>query len=79
MKNSTKNIIKEMENKKRQAVVNVTKDDTISFENWWIVVCKRLNLKSWLKEILLADFKGRGLTEKESTAKYEDALKKFGL
>lgn len=79
MKNPTKNAIKEMENKKRQVTPIIPNNNRIAFDNWWIVICKRLNLKSWMKEIILADFKGRGLTELETTDQYEEALKKFGL
>lgn len=81
MQENIKDVIKMMENEKRKKVVPVAPEQyvSISFEIWWIGISKKLNLKSWMKEIILADFKGRGLTEKELPAKYDEALKLFGL
>jgi hypothetical protein len=78
MKNVSKNSIKEMENEKRQSKAIISTPEIVSFDAWWMVASKRLNLKGWLKEIIWADFKGRGLSEKETIQRYEEGLKLFG-
>jgi hypothetical protein len=51
----------------------------ITFGMWWMQLNKKRKIEPYMKEIILADFKGRGLTENEDIDTYNDALKKFGL
>ena len=50
----------------------------IDFDAWWATVEKQL---PWMhrKEIVLADFKARGLSLKETTNAYYGALEKYGF
>ena len=50
----------------------------IAFKIWWMEISKALNLRPYMKEIILADFKARGLGEKEPKEKYMHALELFG-
>jgi len=81
MKQKTlKNKIKEMETAKRlEAVVHMPPDNMVSFDQWWVALSKRMSLRPSLKEIMWADFRARGLNKEESNAKYDEALKLFGL
>ncbi len=50
----------------------------VSFDQWWIDVSRQLKLAPHIKEIVLADFKARGLGLVEPKEKYEVALGQFG-
>ena len=79
--------IKEMEAEKMAKVMSssdvkvVTADSTdkISFDQWWIMINKRFAAKPWMKEILRADFNGRGLSENESKEAFDNGLKACGF
>ena len=51
----------------------------VDFDTWWIDVNRRKPLKPWLKEIIKADFGGRGLGKSGSIEEFDDALKTFGI
>ena len=51
----------------------------ISFDQWWMLVNKRVSLPYWQKEVILADFKGRGLSKMETEESFDNALKMFGV
>jgi hypothetical protein len=71
--------IKEAEQKKRKVVVEVVdKEKKVSFEVWWM---KRSPFipKQHRKEILRADFTGRGLGDKELDIAFDAALEKYGV
>ena len=79
--------IKEMEAKKRAESLASNKitfiqpdgeSDKISYDQWWMVANKKKSLRPHLKEVILADFKGRGLSAKETQDKYDEALRLFG-
>lgn len=78
--------IKEMENESRSkamAEVSATiadpeKEDKISYDQYWMVALGRQKMRSHLKEIIWADMKARGLSKKETQAKYDEALRLFG-
>ena len=77
---SLKRKIKEMETAQREQSQPLTKaDDLLSFDQWWVMLGKRMTLKPSLKEIMWADFKARGLKKEELAAKYDEGLKLFGL
>ena len=81
--------IKDMEKAKRSQILKTAKkvnivtgdsgDIKISFDQWWMLINKRIRIKQWMKEIILVDFQARGLTKSESEAKYNDALRLFGI
>ena len=79
--------IKQMEAEKRAKMMATSEikfvkpageENTLSYDEWWMLTNKKLNLRPHLKEIILADFKGRGLTIKENLEKYNKALSLFG-
>lgn len=53
-------------------------DDKITYEQWWMIINKKIKLRHHLKEIIWADFKARGAGKMESEAKYDELLKVFG-
>lgn len=72
--------IKEMESAKRAEVeVAPILEAKVSFDEWWIMLQKRLALRPHMKEIIWADFNARGLKKEELVAKYDEGLKLFGL
>lgn len=79
--------IKKEEDKKRAEamskaevnVVSTTPENTISYEQWWMMVNKPANLKPWMKEIVWADFKARGMKKEETKESFDAALRKFGI
>jgi len=71
--------IKEMETAKKEEQLRPESDKNVSFDEWWIVLNKRMSLRPHLKEIIWADFNARGLKKEELTTKYDDGLKLFGL
>lgn len=86
-KTDIKKKIKEMEatarkEKQAQAIdmqVAAVQNDKISFDQWWMLLCSKKSVRSYLKEILLVDFIARGLTKSETEQTYNDALKLFGI
>ena len=55
------------------------KEGKVSYDEWWMIANKKVKqMKPWMKEIVLADFKGRGLTISETMDKYDQALGLFG-
>ena len=72
--------IKKMEAKKREeAMKKVEKvDETISFDAWWMLRSPKIPRKH-MKEIISADFKGRGLEGKQKAEDFDKALAAYGL
>jgi hypothetical protein len=54
-------------------------NDKISFDQWWMILCSKKIVRSYLKEILIVDFMARGLTKNETEQTYNDTLKLFGI
>ena len=50
----------------------------IAFSVWFAVREKRIPAQH-MKEIVWADFKGQGLSSKETVATYDKALAKYGI
>lgn len=77
---SLKSKIKEMEAAKRElAQPTVSSVEAVSFDQWWMLLNKRMELRSHMKEIVWADFKARGCKKEELITRYDEALKLFGL
>ena len=73
--------IKEMEQKLREeakASNPTPAAEKIFFDQWWASKGKQIPAKH-RKEVILADFKARGLTNKETSSDYDLGLKKYGL
>ena len=75
--NDLKAKIKEMEDKKREAVP-VKMDKPVSFDSWYHQRSKSIP-KQHLKEILAADFKSRGLGKSATMEEFDKALKLYGV
>ncbi len=74
--------IKEMEDALRKEAIVESKPDEqegMSFDQWWIIINQKVSMRPHLKEILIADFKARGLSKLESEEKFNEALKLFGI
>lgn len=56
-----------------------SKEKKVTFDQWWMLMNKKRNLKPWLKEIVWADFKARGVSKMEKEKVFEDALKLYGI
>lgn len=52
--------------------------NAISFDMWHMQRAKEIPAHH-MKEIIWADFKGRGLSNKESAEVYDEALAKYGV
>lgn len=87
MSAETRKRIKEAEAEKREElyknaevkVVTAEPDNKITFEQWWMLINKKVKMHAWMKEIVLADFKARKLTTSEPEDKYNEALRLFGI
>lgn len=82
-----KSQIKAMEEKKRAQALSSNEvkfiqpdgeSDKISYDQWWMLANKKKAFRPHLKEVIYADFKGRGLTKSETAERYYEALRKFG-
>lgn len=74
--------IKLMEQKKREEqLVQMAEEKApkeISFDQWWMLVNRKITIPHYVKEIIRVDFKARGLKDKELEAKFDKALELFG-
>lgn len=61
-----------------KALAEEAAENTVRFDLWWVDVAKQLNLQPYMKEIVWADFKARGLKKEAPAAKYAEALALFG-
>lgn len=60
-------------------IITGSDDEKIDFDTWWMDINRRVKMKSWLKEVVQADFKGRGLEKRESLEKFDESLRLFGI
>lgn len=75
--------IKKMEAEKRAKAMEKQpkknkEDEEISFDTWWMRRSKMIP-QAHRKEIIKADFKGRGMKDKAKTSDFDKALEKYGL
>lgn len=61
-----------------EAVAEESTDNKVDFDGWWAVRSKQIPAQH-RKEIVKADFIGRGLSDKESMESYDAALNKYGI
>ena len=65
--------------KKAEEANIVPTDVTISYDQWWMKVSKKVKLRYQDKEVILVDFLARGLSKKETEEAYDNALRLFGI
>ena len=71
--------IKEMEAKKREEVASAIESEaTITFDSWFHLR-KQMIAKCHTKEVILADFKARGLKAAATMAEFDKALELYGV
>lgn len=75
--------MKEYEKAQRETAAKLTNAEKspveIDFDQWWIEKSHLIKQPSYIKEILYADAKGRGLVGKQTSEKWDEAAKLFGL
>lgn len=69
---------KQLKNEKVEVIVD-DNGEKISFDQYWMLLNRKMELRPWLKEIMWADFKARGLSPHETEAAYNRASVQFGL
>lgn len=67
-----------MAKKRENAQPSASQPATVDFDAWWAMNEKKIP-EQHRKEIVLADFRARGLSTKETMQSYHDALKKYGV
>jgi hypothetical protein len=70
---------KTLANNKVTIITADSDEGKISYNQWWILVNKKKPMRAHMKEVLKADFKGRGVGDKETQEAYDDALRAFGI
>ena len=74
-----KSKIKEMEAKKREESIPVMEAEVeVAFDSWFHQRSKMIP-SIHKKEVLIADFKARGLSDKASMGAYDKALELYGI
>lgn len=53
--------------------------ESISFDIWWMGFIRKVKIRPSYKEIIIADFKARGLSMKEKQEDYDKAIESFGI
>ena len=53
--------------------------ESISFDIWWMGFIRKVKIRPSYKEIIIADFKARGLSMKEKEEAYNKAIESFGF
>ena len=53
--------------------------ESISFDIWWMGFIRKVKIRPSYKEIIIADFKARGLSMKEKEEDYDKAIESFGI
>ena len=81
--------IKEMEMAKKQEAAEKQKamepvpsandEPVISFDMWWAITMKKINIRPSYKEVVAADFRGRGLGKTATASAYNKALELYGI
>ena len=70
--------VSKVETTKKQVPAKPSEPQKVPFSAWWVLASAKANFKPYLKDIILVDFKARGLTEEETLEDYYAALTKFG-
>ena len=78
--------IKEMEVTKKAAKAaqapkpqSPVPDERISFDQWWMTLVRKIDMRPAYKEVIKADFRSRGLGDKAMHTEYDKALELYGI
>lgn len=71
--------IKEYEKAQRSQVLKEDTVEAIGFDQWWADNSSNFKLAPYMKEIIRADFRGRGLEGLNTNDRWNWAAKQFGL
>lgn len=52
---------------------------SVSFDIWWMGFIRKVKIRPSYKEIIIADFKARGLSMEEKEEAYNKAIESFGF
>ena len=64
--------------KKREDIQPVANAMRVDFDAWWAINENKIPVQH-RKEIVLADFRARGLSLKETLQSYNEGLKRYGV
>lgn len=53
--------------------------ESISFDIWWMGFIRKVKIRPSYKEVIVADFKARGLSMKEKEEDFNKAIESFGF
>jgi len=74
--------IKAMESQKREEekklIPSVAAEELVPFDAWWVKRSSHIPV-AHRKEIIAADFRGRGLKDSETMASFDAALMQYGI
>jgi hypothetical protein len=76
-KKSLEDQIKEMEKKNREAAI-IARPAPVSFDSWFHQRSDKID-KCHRKEIIMADFKARGVSEEATIEEFDKALALYGV
>ena len=76
--------IKDMEVKKKAAAAELLPkekpvDNSISFDQWWMGLVRKCDIRPSYKEIIKADFAARGLKINATQEEFDKALELYGI
>jgi len=69
--------IKEFERSSQKIIEK--KEDKLDFDEWWAMRHNKFTINPYLKDVLKADAKGRGLKNKHSIQEWDSAARMYGL
>lgn len=78
IKEDLKAEIKKMEQEKRKKTAVTPKDTKVTFDSWYHQRCHNIP-KMHIKEVIMADFKARGVVGKQTMEGFDKALKLYGI
>jgi len=85
LENNVQDEIKRMESEMREKsikeakpIIKADEPVKIAFETWYFMRSKSIPSRH-AKEIIIVDFKARGLKEKETVEIFDEALRKYGI
>lgn len=77
MSKRKKKMIEEIKEYKKEEII--PKVELISFDAWWMGFTRKVKIRPSYKEIIIADFKARGLSMNATQAEYDSAIEMFGI
>ena len=62
----------------KQALPETAQSSGVDFDAWWAITGKKLPSQHH-REVVMADFKARGLSQKETMQAFDTALEQYGV